>query len=602
MIGSQNSLRSSLKQKRLANFSNPIPAFADQATDFHNPFSELSLFLSQAIKEELPALNFPKKWSHRIEENLIRAISPQFRLQFPQYRLGVSALRKCFEKIIYYTEQFEGIKEAYTQDGKLNIPFLIRENLKQLQSYRPSPYLPPYLQASQIALKISECQATVDGSRPNIDHLNKAIWALTRHLIPGLSLEQLKSPYEEQDPVDKLIIKLILEITAKEPQIAQEQLEKSVKESILAFYEQPFFSSLDRSTSAISALLAEKLYPSSRFHAFFSAQQKEAIVRFVKRHIASFKNHSEFLSHPDQVRRIWALYLLARQLPKEISEEQIKEAARSLYPIRKEKRPSLPQALYAFISAELLFMRTEQFCRSIDYVEETVASAYKEAIQLPEIDEHSSELLEMIIWKQINASDGILEKLPYQIGQKIEEEIANHFIEQPDLNFSALTSSTTKFFKKIHDLIQHKRESEIERKIQKWSHQSDMLCRWIRIEKTALLKLVMQHRMLGEEKGENRDRMINQVSQEYLAKFPHLGIYAPQLALRIRTLYKYCWYTHFDKQEKSSFERFLDWHRSLLYSTSPLASETEIEEQLQAICCARLPLIPYPRAEKSASL
>ena len=71
-----------------------------------------------------------KKWTLKFQENLIHKITPEFRKKFPHYRLGVMALKKTWEKVIYYTQQIEGHTEALSKDGSLNIAFFIKENLK----------------------------------------------------------------------------------------------------------------------------------------------------------------------------------------------------------------------------------------------------------------------------------------------------------------------------------------------------------------------------------------------------------------------------------------------------------------------------------------
>jgi len=103
----------------------------DDTPDFHDPYSELSLFLSQKIKSEMHAQGWIKKWTTKIQEALLDKVAPEFQKKFPQYRLGVAALRKTWEKIAYYTNQLEHQKEAIGQDGQLNITYLIRENLRQ---------------------------------------------------------------------------------------------------------------------------------------------------------------------------------------------------------------------------------------------------------------------------------------------------------------------------------------------------------------------------------------------------------------------------------------------------------------------------------------
>ncbi len=196
----------------------------DEAPEFHNPYSELNLFLSQKIKQEMRHCSNSKKWSVKLQDELIHKITPEFEKRFPHYRLGLSALKKTWEKVSYYSEQMQEQKEALTQDGKLNIPFLIKENLRRFSSAKNTCQLHPYHYAHQLALKMSECIAIIDGAHPKVDQLTQAIWSIHRHLIPKLDPEQLKTPYDDYDKIDKLIVKKILEFTAQNPRISQNDL------------------------------------------------------------------------------------------------------------------------------------------------------------------------------------------------------------------------------------------------------------------------------------------------------------------------------------------------------------------------------------------
>jgi hypothetical protein len=126
--------------------SSPHPI--DESPELHDPYSELNLFLTRKVKEEFKNAGTTKKWSIYVQEKLIEKISPEFRQKFPHYRLGTSALKKIWEKVAYFSQAFENQKEALTTDGKLNLRFLIRENLKQFLSIKKSFSFHPYLIAS----------------------------------------------------------------------------------------------------------------------------------------------------------------------------------------------------------------------------------------------------------------------------------------------------------------------------------------------------------------------------------------------------------------------------------------------------------------------
>lgn len=211
-----------------ATLSHPI----DESPELHDPYSELNLFLTRKVKEEFKNAGTAKKWSVYVQEKLIEKISPEFRRLFPHYRLGVSALKKIWEKVAYFSQAFENQKEALTREGTLNLGFLIRENLKQFLGAKKSFSFHPYLLAQQLAMKISECLAAYDGIRPMLKHITKTIWAVERHLIPPVQVPPMVNPYDEFDSWDKLILKLMLEASGKNPQLSQDELQVQVREGL----------------------------------------------------------------------------------------------------------------------------------------------------------------------------------------------------------------------------------------------------------------------------------------------------------------------------------------------------------------------------------
>lgn len=593
------SIHSKIKEKEdsLSEYLSAV----DESPEFYDPFSDLNLFLSQQIKQEMQHCGSSKKWSLKLQEELLSKVAPAFQKKFPQYRLGISALKKTWEKVAHYSQQIQQQKEAITQEGKLNIHFFIKENLKNYTALKNPVHLHPSHFAHQLANKMSECIATIDGVRPQLDQLTKMIWAIQRHLLIGNAPEQYRGPYDEYDKIDILIVKTMLEVTAKEPQIGYNELEHKVKEVLLSLHELPSFSSLDHMMCNISALLAEKLYATSSFHTLFFAEQKTAINNFIRRHNSLCKTAAHHPQLSELVRRIIALYTLACGLPKTLTEEQIQEAILALYPNEKKSRPDLPQALYAFISAELVLMRNEEFCRSPEYVVAAIWSAYKEAALLPILHGNQTDILEIAIWKSLSETEGLLEKLPYRIGLRIEEEIAGILIENPSHNFSSLVHETVKLFKRTKELVQIKNWEDIEKKIHIWAVQGDMLCRWIRLDhESTLLRLICNK--WKNQSGLPHHTFVSEVCQEYLKSYPELTPYSGQLSLRVWIMYKYAWYTLFGSSEESSFDRFLKWHCCSLLFTGLALDHDHLVHQLEEIVRKSLPLIPFDRKQADAAL
>lgn len=548
-------------KNRPANFEELLSP-VDESPDFHDPYSELSLFLSQKIQAEFQQSGFVKKWSVYLQEKLIAKIGPEFQKKFPSYRLGVSALKKTWEKIAYYSEQIQSKKEALTETGKLNIAYLIQENLRHYFQLKAASGISPYYFAHQLAAKISDCLATMEGVRPTLDHLARTIWSVERHMLTAETLMRLKSPYDELDKWDKLIIKTQLEISGKNPHLSQKELESAIKESIQALEELPSFTSLDKIGAAISALLSERLYPNSDFHHLYLSSQKEAILSFIRRHLRLYQKTLVSISLADLVRRVLAIYALASQLPKEPSEES-------------------SQAVKAFLAAQNHLTEGN---------EEEIQRSFEEASLLPTL---STDLAELLIWKVLNEELKLLDTLPYRAGVRFEEEIAHVLIDHPQMPFQNIVNTVLQFFKKAKELSSAKNWADIEKKISIWTHQGDLLCRWLKLENnTPILQLILE-----QKKNSHKPIQLAEVTQAYLRKYPSLAPFSIQVAARISIYYKYAWYALLSTSQETSIDRFIAWHTQPIIHLEEDRILTLLEDLFRKI----LPLIPFDR-EKVASI
>lgn len=258
----------------------------DETPEFHDPFSELNLFLSKKVREEMHHCCNSKKWSVHLQEQLLQKITPEFQKRFPKYRLGIAALKQTWEKISHYSTQIEGEKEVLTKEGKLNIPFLIKENLRSTERVKNTCHLHPYHYAHQLAVKMSECIAVMDGIRPRLDKLTQTIWSLQRHLIPKLSVDQSLCPYDENERADKLILKSLLEISAKRPQLTQEELSFRVDMRLKQIDTISLQHTRAQVEKIASALLAETLGTLTQRQENLLSQTPYGVAKTIKRELA----------------------------------------------------------------------------------------------------------------------------------------------------------------------------------------------------------------------------------------------------------------------------------------------------------------------------
>jgi len=403
-----------------------------------------------------------KKWSLQLQDELLNKITPEFHERFPRYRLGVAALKKTWEKINYFATQIQGEKEALTQDGKLNLPFFIKKNLKTTGKLQNTCHLHPYHYAHQLAVKMSECIAVVDGIRPKLDQLTKTIWSLQRHLIQKLPPEHFKSPYDENEKIDKLIVKTILEITAKHPQISQAEL---------------------------------------AFHV-----QKRLV----------------------QIQRVTTDYSLS----------QIKKMLTALF-------------------SDQCHLTTSQ------RMEKT------------------------------------LEKIPYPIAKCLKSQLAAIVIDSPHLNAEAIIEEAFEFFQKASQAIEDFEEDEVERKIQNWAIQSDMLVRWIRLNHTSALYREIETKWQNKTPNDFQS-FVSELNHKFLEKYPHLLCFAKDVEMRIWIYLKYIWYTKGFEEEVATYDCFIKWHKVLLQPQK--FTPQELLDKIENLSKKMLPLIPFNRARAKTIL
>lgn len=575
-----------------SSFLHPI----DEAEDFYDPFSDLNLFLSKKIKKEIQESGSSGKWSGKIEANLLAKILPEFKQKFPKYRLGTSALKKVWEKVAYYYEKIQGQKGALKENGTLNLKFMIRENLKS----SISPYhLPPYTMAEQIATKLSECIASFEGKEPQLDYLTKIIWSVQKHLIKDLSTVQAKNPYEEYDKLDKLIVKTELEVIAKGENLDPLLLKRQVLKNLKDYSGIKNLLKECQLTSTLSMILAKKLYNSSLITCHFSLKEKHAIEDFI-RHQIEMGQFNELLRidkhRLELIQRILALYTIAGELPKNLSDQSLRASIRHIKKLNSNENcaftSNIDQGLFVFINAEIHLMNEEK-CY-VEQGEEVIVKAYEKACALPKLTPSQMEQFELLIWKVIEEEGELLSHTSPDIHYLLEKELGNVLIDNPKQSFRRIISNTLQFFKKVLETPMN--QECVEDKVETWVTQNDMLIRTIHFDpKTSLLHLLekgWKEQNLDEETV-NHEKFIALMEQKALDTFPILSSFQEELKLRLWILYKYLWYTTFSDGSSSTYERFLLWHRVFLKNRHPEWSKEKLIETLSKLSDQLIPLAPF---------
>lgn len=200
---------------------------AEPLTPFQDPYSDVSLFLSKKIKL---LGSTGTEWSHQLQDELLKKITPEFVKKFPDHRLGPSTLKKTWEKVAHLSKLLHQQNEALTSGGKLNLHFLIRENLKTAAGGT----FHPFLLAQQLALKIGDALATYEGTKPEIEHLTEIIWTALHHIVAPIHLPTSRTK-KNLDVKDRLLTKWIVDILTLQPAISYHELSKTLHEKLHFF-------------------------------------------------------------------------------------------------------------------------------------------------------------------------------------------------------------------------------------------------------------------------------------------------------------------------------------------------------------------------------
>ena len=568
----------------------------NETEEFYDPFSDVSLFLAKRVKDEVLKEKDPQKWSTKIERLLLNKILPEFTRQFPRYRLGKFALKKTWNKVSYYTKGITRHTNAFTDQGNLNVDFMIRKNLNELTKTHSFSDVNPVNLAGNLALKISECIATVDGERLNLDNLTRRIWAVQKHLIPKNN-ETNRLNLEKYDPLDKLIVRFQLEQIAESPTMPQVEVAKNLRKKIETMRQLSKISQIEEIEAELSQALAEKLTPVLKIHDKISKEEMETIISFIKKHKQMYETKNGALTQRDYiqlVQRILFLYQLSMNLSEKEAKFNLQTAISYVHSLSSEafspKCPVLRQKIYTLINYEITKIKQKMVSDPITEVLNTLLSVFNDAKGLPRLSNELFSDLEVLTWKVLSDEKQLKAKLPAYLKEFVHEELANVHIESKSMPFQKIVQMTIHYLKKIRTID----TSDLDFKIGLWTIQNDMVCRWLHFDNNhAILKSIKRtwkdvardDRCLVSSK-----EFVELVLKKHLENNKQLSGWKDILRKRILILYKYFWYNQ--SKEETSYSRFLKWHLNELNTAQERQFTETIVTSLENISNTLVPLTP----------
>ena len=566
----------------------------EEANEFHDPFSELSLFLAKRLKKEITKKNHPKKWSQHIQKTLLAEVLPEFRQHFPHYRLGISALKKTWEKIHYYVKYLEKHYD-YNQNGKLDISYLIRENLslffeKDLPDSHTSFHF-----AHHITGKISECIAAIDGESVEKSKLTKIIWAMQKQLIPNF--DKASSPYESIDTLDKLLIRFQLELIAESPLLSQKELQEKLYRKITALLSINRIRNFYELTPQISSIIADKVYCSSPLHSIYPKESLEQIETFIKEeHKRTLKDDSKIsaTSRLAFTKRLIFAYRLKESLGKDDALKGLKSAIDYVLSVRSNNldmgKPVIRREIFHFINQEILLAEKRGVKNIKSYLVEIMITLFDRMQSLPKFPIEQIDLLEVVIWKNIKNDLQDSWKIPAHLIQTIEDEIASLYLDHSALPFPEIVDLSIKHLKRVSEL----KSDNLHERTHYWSIQNLCLASHLKFsEDHSIFKILVEEMKTLKHKDLSHRENIAQITKTFIKKHPGLTPWKNSIKKRISLYYLHYHFSYTKLSNETPFDRFQKWHlHNLMHDTQSVFKEFYMAE-LSSITRSLLPYIPF---------
>ncbi len=533
-----------------------------------------------------------KKWSSKIEAHLLKKILPEFKKQFPRYHLGSAALKRVWNKVSYYYKKMQLYRGALHKNGKLNLPLMIRENLRANPDTLSSLNLPPYHLAHQIATKIGECMATLEGRCPDLDRLAKVIWTVQKNRVCHLSPMEAKNPYEEYGKMDKLIVKTLLETCSQYPEIGLEALRRKIVQEIYRFGALRSLLEKNELSSTISILLADKLSPFYASSSSLTEKKQATLSAFIDTQIDHFYQNRKLsadIRYQEVVQRILAFYPVAIAVKKNVPDATL---CKEIQEIFSGKMPHMDPSLYIFIRAQMDLSTQNAPHGDLEKLKKQIVETYHIACSLPALYQFSLQSFELLVWGKLGKQKKLLAHLPKQTLFLIEKELGNIVLDKPEQTFRSIVNRTTQFFKNVMRILPFQDQGDtsfwpiLEKKSEIWALQNEMLCRWVHFDDHTPLFAFFEKEWTDRFSIEN-------AFERVLKRFPILTLFKKQLSTRLWVLQQYFWYVKLSDGSKSPYARFLKKYYRIFKTAHPDYSHQDVLKKLRALSSKMLPLTPF---------
>ncbi len=540
----------------------------DEADEYFDPFSNLNRFLLKKVKEAISSGSIGQEAFSLIEKDLVQFILPDFKIQYPRYRLGGYALKRIYETVLYYYNHVQSSPSLFNEDKTLNLFAMIRELLSQIDLAQNFHSFHPYSFAHRIARQVTECAIILDTKAPSLDHLTKLTWSAMQNLIPRKNIKNhlAHSPF---DVIETKIAFHSLEICSHHN--SQDSLNQALLSYILPYQE---LSTLPHMKGTLLMLAAEIKKQKLQIFSTYNKETLQDIESFLKNHM-KWAPHLEFTSVIDQT---IAIYRLTAGLSSTLYQSEIESAKHYILSLSSNqfKPNSLPllNSVYSYINSEIVQEREIKPQELIAKVEE----AYKAGSSLPKMNEDQLEDLKIWAYSLLEEKINSLSSLSSSLKSILSREIRMQCTLSP---LDSLECITKECFQSLAPLKKALEECKnLEEKAEIIASQNEMVGYFLNLPKSNLAFYLKEQ--METQTAPVTQEQFELLKRGYLKLYKEAAGYENELQSQIQGFTTLLSYHCLRYCSRSNYHFFLKRQES---------------QEVEKISNLKLPLIPYrPKA------
>jgi len=536
-----------------------------------------------------------KKWNHKIESMVFKKLLPDLVEKFSSLQSTEGYIKNSVERAIKHVKVLYKDKSALETNGQINVPLMIQNCI---ETHKNQSTFDVYHQALLDA-------KTLCGLFPNMEdqkaqeRVAKAIFSIGQHVCTS---KGPKTPFEKMETLDYLILEQQFDLLSNYQITSYENLKQNV---YLRLKSTEAIAKMDHLPVLIASVHAHHLATSIDFEKKWGKKNVESLKKFVSKQIEMHKT-----MHPiELVNRILFLYHVSGQKEKK---KEIVDAARDYLTSLSTDlySPSLHRLgheVYLFINNEIRKIKAMRPLTTLKEILLEVQQMFSFVDDVVGIPAQQKDLLEVFAFSHFYEHHPLMEQLQNEHKEILSRHLAKTAVEKGAKEFRQTVHTTYDRIVRYKNLQiptsqedNFFREETLIDKISHFASQNELvLDLWRAPLDHPLFKLVKKS-VAKEEIVTLSIEERNLIIEKFLISNPLLRKYAPYYHEEVVFFNKILWYTSSKKGQKTSFERFYQWHYEQLKAKNPAIKGRELIKKMEELTTKTLPLMPSYRLQVAA--